>query len=215
MKNILFLSVTLFCLITSTTLSAAETQFIDFNDGVDGQAVGNFYQNSNLTILNGIWTTNAGVLTGASPPLGLMAEVSGTPFQSVFNEQNAIVGIFSEPVSRVSIIASDVGFAGAQLKVYDSNSGGTLLGTATISGLGAGVDNFDTLEVSASGILRFEVFQPFSNPDQSDGMGLDNLSFDISGISPVNVPLPIWTWLILASLLVSAANVVFKKNKRE
>jgi hypothetical protein len=95
---------------------------------------------------------------------------------------------FSSPVDFVSIFGLNVGEDGATMDAYDSAVGGTLLGSFTdhsvLSGVGA--DNNPLLSVTAVGIRRIELYQPFNTA--TEGLLFDNLTFTPEGTATVPEP---------------------------
>jgi hypothetical protein len=111
-----------------------------------------------------------------------------------------IVATFCEPQSLVSILAVNVGVAGARLDAYDAVTGGALVGFAEAFGIWdrgehlpppetgpcggvcaepnslACVHEERLLSVSASSIRRIEVYQPLSF--SIDRVHFDNLTFE-------------------------------------
>lgn len=75
-------------------------------------------------------------------------------------------------------MAADLGSAGFQIDACDAAVGGTLLTSSSAFGAGFGIGNFETVSVSAPGILRLEFYQP--NFDGDDGIVLDLFEFRTS-----------------------------------
>ncbi len=200
MRNLFFVAA---CAIALTTSGLFQSTAhggiisIDFDDGTgDGLEIGNFYQSLGITFIDAAWNDAFDTRPGSSSPfqLGSLSSSSqpkaGTP----------IVGVFSFDVDMVSISAIDVGFNDAQLDVYDSAVGGTLIASSIFEGVtelgntGAGQDT-GVLSVAVSGIRRFEIYQPKSDTP-FDGVLFDNLSFNEANV----VPEPATYGLFLAML---------------
>jgi hypothetical protein len=64
---------------------------------------------------------------------------------------------------------------GARLDVYDATIGGTLLTSDQVVGASGALDSNFTLSVTALGIRRAVLYQPFSV--EGEGVLFDNLSF--------------------------------------
>jgi hypothetical protein len=100
-----------------------------------------------------------------------------------------ISAVFASAVSSVSLLGLDIGANGFILKAFDSVSGGNLLALASFTGSDIGVGTFQSLTVSAAGILRVE-FSQITNVGGGDGMGFDDFSYDVSEV-PVPATLPL------------------------
>lgn len=189
---------------------ARASTVIDFNDGTVGDPIGNFYSSFGITFSNTSWGATAlSFQVGGSTGL-LLEDVFDNSFHPPFtpNRANPIIGIFDTAQAYVSILGVDIGAAGAELDAYDAAVGGNLIASATSSGTGAGIGNFDTLTVSAPGILRFDLFQP--HPTLGDGMVFDNLTFGTdpdAGIEPA-------TWILTTSGLVTVIALTVLKRRR-
>jgi len=167
-------------LFTGTAATAGVPVLIDFDDGTGSLVpIGDFYASLGVVFENGLWNQNLVGEPGKSEPFVLQAVDSGTAFASVFDEAHAIKARFPVPVDGVSIVALDVGLAGAEMKAYDAEVGGSVLGFDNMAGSGSGVGNFGTLAVTAPGIRRVEFYQPFPNPSSSDGLGFEDMQFDL------------------------------------
>ena len=197
-------------LIYSRGVARAST--ISFDDGTAGDAIGTFYATLGITFSNASWAFPApGFGIGGSTGL-VLEDVTDNGFNPPYSPTSTtpIVGAFSSPQDFVSILGVDVGAAGMELDAYDA--GGNLLGSPQFYGTGSGVGMFQTLSVSAPGIVRFDLYQP--SPNRSDGVAFDNLTFnadpptsetDDVGIEP-------GTWILLGSGLVALVAVGFLKR---
>ena len=167
----------------------AGAAFVDFEDGVQGSAIGGFYAGLGLTFSNAKWNDSFG-LAGSSGDLALAA------ISDPFNPSPAIpiVGTFASAQTRVSITAADVGVDGAALVGY--NDSGVEIARHEFYGEGAGVGAFTTLSIFAGGIAYFELFQPLDIMGGGDGLIWDDLSF-----SGAPVPLPGAVWLLGSGLV--------------
>jgi len=178
--------------------SASAATSIDFDDGISaGDPIGNFYSDLGITFLNAEWSDRFNGRPGTSSPFRLSSVDSGNQPKV----SSPIIGIFSSPVDMVSISAIDVGFNDARIDVYDAINGGNLLGFDLYEGvspLGNTFNPQDTeiLSVSASGIMRFELYQPKSEV-RNDGVAWDNLTYN--PMTPV--PEPSTSLLALGSIL--------------
>ncbi|MBZ5674631.1 MAG: PEP-CTERM sorting domain-containing protein [Acidobacteriia bacterium] len=168
--------------LASAVLVRAGTVTINFDDGTAGNAIGSFYAAQGLTFSNAGWTGLA--VTGITG-LGLVDitdDGANPPFTPT--PTTPIVGVFSSAQSFVSILAGDVGIAGAKIDVYDAVTGGNLIGSDSFFGTGTGAGQTATLSVSGSGILRFELYRPAA---ADEGLAFDNLTFS-AGSAPVPEP---------------------------
>ena len=148
---------------------------IDFEDGVSNAAIDAFYADHGVTFSQAKWRDLGQIVPGISGTFVLRhLQANLLPKMN-----DPIVGVFTgAAASMVSINAVDVGGNGARIDAYDSVSGGIQL--ATDMALDTG-NTFDTLTVSASGIVRFELYQPLSDFDPFDGVEWDDLSFILPG----------------------------------
>ena len=174
-------------LATLSFCSHVHAATIDFDDGTPNTAIGDTYAAFGVTFVNAqFWDYTSNPLDGMSLPISMLALDSGTPFPSVFDQAHAIVILFEQPPDAVSITALDVGLAGARMDVYDS--AGHLLAQDTLSGAGSGVGNFGQLSTEVADVRRIELYQPFPNPDNGDGVSFDNLSFTVGDSDGDGVP---------------------------
>jgi hypothetical protein len=162
-------------LLIAAGIGRAQTNLIDFDDGVTNAPIDAFYASRGVVMSNAIWSPNVDVhgtpFNGCSGQFVLFAQVGGTAPTS----QTPLVATFGIPLRFVAISASDVGVAGARLEAYDAEVGGNLIGSAQAIGTGVGFDIYRELEVAAIGIRRIHLFQP--QPNGSDGVVWDNLRF--------------------------------------
>ena len=148
---------------------------IDFEAGLVGNAIGGFYVGLGATFANASFVNNYSVAGSSGfQGLGDITDPSNPPFSPV--PSNPIKITFSSPISAFSIVACDVGAAGARIDAYDSLVGGLLVGFDQLIGAGAGVGTFTTLAVSSPSILRIELYQPVAAP--GDGMLFDQATFE-------------------------------------
>lgn len=174
---------------------ASTAATIDFDDGVEQDPVASFYEGMGVTFSpNTLWLPNfVDVIYGgggdATPPMSISV-ASVLPSVS-----DPMVATFCDPQSSVSILAVNVGEAGARLDAYDAEVDGTLVGFAEAFGatsLGE-IKNLQPgetcathphrcsheerlLSVSAASIRRVEIYRAL---DLSiDGVHFDNLAFE-------------------------------------
>ena len=191
-----------FTVLARAVPSSAST-LIDFDNGTDDSAVGSFYSGLGVTFSNTQWTDNFGV-PGSSGPLGISAIIGALgEFQP--DVSTPLVGVFSSPVSDVSIIALGVGEHGARIDAYDSAVGGSLVDFDEVFGIGLGTDIFFTLSTPGPMIRRIELYQPSQFLNIGDGLAWDDLVFIIPEPSTV----------ILAAIgLVGFAAFGWRRRKR-
>lgn len=159
----------------SLAVAADGATTIDFNDGASGTTIGNFYSTQGVTFLNGEWSDFS---TGFTPhPDSDGLRLVGNGFESQPKVGNPIEFTFSDPVESISIVANNVNANGARLDVYDSTVGGTLLASDQVIGASGALDSNFILSVSASGIRRGLLYQPFSV--EGEGVLFDNLDFSV------------------------------------
>ena len=183
-----------------TTALRAGIVSIDFNDGVAGTPIGNFY--SGVTFSNGSWEGPVPVNQSGTASAGLvLADIFDTGFASPFspNASTPIVAVFDVPVSSVSVVEVNVGVAGSELDAYDSASGGKLIGsdvvhTASSSGCCGAAFAFN-LVVSGANIRRIRIYQP--TPTVGNGIFFDNFSF-----TTVATAEPVTPALLLAGVIL-------------
>ena len=170
---------------------------IEFDDGIESDPIGSHYAAQGVTFdSNTVWVPN-GVgdcydFGGATAPLS----ISVPGIKPTFD--NPIIATFSAPQSLVSILAVNVGSAGARLDAYDAVSGGNLVGFAedfgstVIGELTTGgeegclpctepnqrtcVHEERLLSVSAPSIRRVEIYRAVTQ--SIDGVFFDNLTFE-------------------------------------
>jgi hypothetical protein len=177
---------------------------ITFDDGTAGASIGGFYSLLGVTFSNASWEpTIPQFQIGGSTGL-LLEDITDAGFNPPYTPTSAtpIVGTFSTPQNFVSILGVDVGVAGIELDAYDAASGGNLIGSAQFFGTGSGVGIFDTLSISAPGIVRFQLFQPSPTPAGSstpDGVAFDNLMFNSDPIDSGPEP---GTWMLMGAGLL-------------
>ena len=169
------------------------TTFINFNDGTQLAPIDNFYKTQGVIFQNAQWQNvllppfNVDDQIGASRPFVIQAINTASGLSSVIDEANAIVVMFSTPVSEVQILAGDVGIFHARINAYDALVGGNLVDFDEFLGSGSGTGKFGTLTVAAESIRRIELFQPALPPGtDADGLWFDDLSFqtmDCSNLS--------------------------------
>lgn len=190
-RTTLGLTFAIMLLSTGTAATAGVPVLIDFDDGTGSlEPIDDYYASLGVVFENGLWNQNLVGEPGKSEPFVLQAVDSGTPFVSVFDEAHAIKARFPVPLDGVSVVALDVGLAGAEMKAYDAEVGGSVLGFDNIGGAGSGVGNFGTLTVTAPGIRRVELYQPFPNPLSSDGVGFEDMQFDLPVPTVPSLSLP-------------------------
>ncbi len=190
--------------ISASLATPAWATFIDFNNGTATQAIGTFYLGQGLSFANASWQGPVSNQSG-TPSTGLfLADLGDNGFNPPYSPTatTPIVGIFSAPQSTVSILAVDVGSAGATLAAYDAASGGTLVGTDTFIGSGSGVGAYQTLTITAPSIMRFELYQPL--PNSEDGVFFDNLTF-----TPVPEPGTLCLCVIGVLLMTARSKIAF------
>lgn len=165
--------IALLALLASPTLAST----IYFDDGTVGPPIGSFYSGQGITFANASWIVPDQGQYGMCL-VDITDDGDNSPYTPT--STSPIVGTFSTPQFTVSILALDVGMAGATLNVYDSAVGGNLLASDTFMGVGLGVGVSHTLVVTAPNIVRFELFQPSpTHLSQNDGVFFDNLTFEV------------------------------------
>lgn len=170
---------------------------IDFNDGTSGVAIDGFYSPLGITFSNASWQ-GPNVNQSGTPSTGLfLADVTDTGPVTPYtpNSSTPIVGVFSSPETSVSILAFDIGAAGARIDAYDATVGGNLVAFDQFFGVGVGVGTYATLSVNGPSINRIELYQPSQSLALTDGVGFDNLS-----LSAAPVPEPSTLLLLGAGL---------------
>ena len=159
-----------------------QVTILNFDDGTDGAYIGGFYGSSGVIFSNAYWFPNLSRNTGqpfdgASPGafcFDRYAPDSNNGFPQIVYPSDPIIVLFTAPVTNVTVIALDVGDAGAEMDAYDSVVGGNLVATNQVFGGGIGVSSFFTLTNSAAAISRVEIYQPAANG--SDGIVFDTLT---------------------------------------
>jgi PEP-CTERM motif len=167
---------------------------INFDDGIATNPIGSFYSTLGVTFSNASWQTNFG-LAGFSGPLGA-GTIGADPYRS--SSAAPIVATFATPKNSASVVILDLGDNGFTLNAYDATTGGSLVSSMTLFGIGLGNNNFQTLSVSAASILRLEMFQAQSI--SADGAIVEDLQF----ASSTSAPEP-GTWALLALGLCGGA----------
>ena len=110
---------------------------MNFDDGTDGAYIGGFYGSSGVIFSNAYWFPNLSRNTGqpfdgASPGafcFDRYAPDSNNGFPQIVYPSDPIIVLFTAPVTNVTVIALDVGDAGAEMDAYDSVVGGNLVAT--------------------------------------------------------------------------------------
>lgn len=228
MRKFVFITIMVALMLGNLFVGISQTQAvtINFDDGTTNTSIDNHYSSLGVTFLNAQWVN---VLLppfdgvddhfGASLPLVIQAVSTADGNPRRIDETNAIIGIFSIPVTSISITALDVGGSHARIKAYDTLVGGTPIAEDTVFGInlsapglppvfGPGDNNFQTLTVSAPYIKRFELYQPDVHPIfRGDGVWFDNLEYN-----PIPEPSTIF---LLGSSLFVAAIVLRKKIKKQ
>jgi hypothetical protein len=204
------------CCLLISSRQVARASTVTFDDGMPGGVIGNFYSSLGITFSNATWAASLPSLQiGGSTGL-LLEDVTDTGFNPPYSPTptTPIVGTFDTPQDFVSILGVDIGVAGMELDAYDALTGGSLIASAQFYGTGTGVGTFQTLSVSAPGILRFDLFQP--TPTAGDGIAFDNLTFDAepadtgtpdAGIEP-------GTWILISSGIVGLIGLRLWKRLR-
>jgi hypothetical protein len=197
-----------FCLlIYSSQVARAST--ITFDDGTAGSAIGTFYASLGITFSNASWVASSPSLQIGSSTL--LADVTDNGFNPPYSPTptTPIVGTFSSSEDFVSILGIGIGDAGMELDAYDAITGGNLVASAQFYGTGTGVGTFQTLSVSAPGILRFDLFQP--SPAPGDSIAFDNLTFDADppAPDPSDIGIEPGTWILIASGLLALIGLRF------
>lgn len=157
---------------------AASATLINFDDGIEKNAIGNFYSPLGVSFSGASWQTNFG-LAGFSGRLAL-ASTNSNPFK--WDSSAPAIATFSTAATTASIVVLDLGENGFTLNAYDAAVGGNLVSSASLFGLGLGNNNFKTLSVSAASIFRLEMFQVFSASD--DGVIVEDFRFAAAAAVP-------------------------------
>ena len=155
---------------------------LDFNDGTNLSDIGSFYSALGVSFTTGEWnSTNAAgvVYDPLSTGLRLSGDSSGgNQFRP--KQTNPISFTFAFEVSNVSLIANNVNENGARIDLYDSVTGGNLVGTNAVFGAQGNLESNFVLGASGIGVRRVEIYQPGSF--SQEGVVFDNLTFDASPI---------------------------------
>ncbi len=190
-------------LISVTGQVQADLVTIDFNDGTVGNPINAFYSSNHTTFSNAEWYFFSGAGASDSDGLDIRSILNGTAIPPT----DPIVATFDISLDLVTILAVDVGELGAQLDVFDSVTGGNLLGSDSAFGVGGGVDNNLILSVSSAGIRRIELYQPNRiNLTQGDGVRFDNLTIQ-------TIPEPS-SLLFCAICVIGAAGIRCAQRRR-
>jgi hypothetical protein len=134
----------------------------------------------------------AGVsLFTTTDPLGPQIIQFGLPGQSGLNTLGGVggnhdfsqpIGIeFASPVSKVSILALDVGEDGLIMEAF--NAANVLVDSDSVTNLGAGVGEIDTLTVLGSGITKVTIREITFNDPGIDGHAIDDLRFEVQSVA--------------------------------
>ncbi len=185
----------------------AQTNCIDFDSGSVDAAIGSFYACEGVILANAVWATNRDArgepFAGATGSHVIIGQVNG----SSPTAQAPIVARFAAPVSFVSILATDVGTAGARLEAYDAENAGNYLGGIEHFGSGVGFDYYTNLQIVAQGIRRIHLFQPL--PNGSDGVVWDNLCYGPVVTSSAEMEISMYAGLRLTGSVGCAYNLQY------
>jgi hypothetical protein len=175
-------------LVAASTVLAVCSAFatptvINFDDGVDGTAVGNTYLALGVIASNVQFDTFS--CQGVCGPIGALKV---TNINDIYQPKvdNPMVFTFTNSVSFVSLYGVNVGANGYRLDAFDAEVSGNLIGFAENFGIGVGAQNNPLLSVSGSDIRRIEVYQPLSVA--VEGALWDVLTFDVEGSGQVPEP---------------------------
>ena len=160
-----------FALLGLLAVAPGHATLINFDDGSITNPIGGFYSPLGVAFSGATWQTNFG-LAGVSGPLAL-ASTNANAYK--WDSSAPVIATFSSAMSTVSLTAIDLGEDGFTLNAYDAATGGNLVGTMTLFGIGLGNNNFQTLSVSASSIFRVEMFQALSA--SIDGVIVEDFRF--------------------------------------
>jgi hypothetical protein len=169
--------------VAATRSIQCQTVNVNFDDGTIGSAIGDFYGCSGVQFSNVVWASNSDI--GGMPYAGASSGpcvISGQTSGSFPTSSSALIARFDAPVTDVSIVATDVGSAGAEIDAYDQTEGGNVVASDQFIGQGLGIQTYHVLTVHAASIRRVEWYQPA--PNGGDGIVWDNLTF-----GPSSVPL--------------------------
>jgi hypothetical protein len=172
----------LFAAVCAIAPLTAKATVIQFDDGTNGVAVNNYYQNLGVIFTNAVWTSNFS-LPGSSGAFGIN-NTSGYQWFSA----NPLIASFGSGVSFVSVYGIDIGLNGLRINAYDALTGGNLLSFQEVFGSDLGIGEFFKVEVSANNIKRVEIFQVRNVA--GDGILLDNFTFESAKVNaPTSVAL--------------------------
>ena len=189
------------------TASSVKADTINFDDGVADDAVGSFYAAQGVTFLNATFDSFGG-LNGGSAPLSIRSTLD----DYYPTAANPIAAIFSLAQASVSLTGLDVGENGFRMVAYDAVSGGNIVDTQTVFGVGYGGTQYFTLSVSGANIFRVEFFQVF--PAQGgDGIAFDNLVYNVQP-QTATIPEPATMALFGTGLLSAAGLIRFRRRKQ-
>lgn len=168
--------------VVCTTVAKAET--LTFDGGPEVGEIASTYAPLGVTFANAKLISNGvGVdyhNSQATPSLSITAASSN----GLNSAADPIIATFASPQPSISILAVNVGAAGAKIVAYDALEGGTVVSSAEAHGLTASGELVNNgvlqaeeflLQVIGPGIRRIELFRP--NPDATDAIQFDNLSF--------------------------------------
>lgn len=186
----------------------ADVVFINFDGAgaVAGAAIGSFYSAQGVTFTNAQWNLRNGDFGSSSPFIAIGITSSFNPKAS-----SPIVMTFSSAISSFSLDAINAGSLGARIDAYDAEIGGNLIATDDFFGVGAG-GTVDMLSLTGSNIRRIAFYQP--NAGQSEGVGFDNITFNVSPTGTVPEPAS-WALagLALAGLAATRRRVAQRQPK--
>ena len=192
--RVLFFTFILWSLLSSLVYAATT---IDFDDGSQGDSVGNQYSVLGITFGNAKFVSTYG-LPGSSGLIGIASESTGYNFDIA----NAVVANFSTGFTSVSITGIDIGGNGLRMDAYDNL--GTLVGSDDWDGgTGEGTGEFQTLTISDPLIFQIVIYQlrqdtliEWEGVLTPEGVILDNLVFETSA-----VPVPTTAFVFIVGLL--------------
>ena len=201
-KRHFVLSFATLLLIASAPALHASTIILNFNDGANGDFVGNFYAASGVTFsANTQWSNFASTDEAAEGVGGLkITDFTGTFYQPKVD--SPLVATFSTPVSTFSIRGVNVGGNGVRVEAYDAAVGGNLVAFDQNIGTGDGIANHPLITLTpgpSTSIRRVVMYQPLSA--LTEGVLFDNMSF-----TPIIVPEPATALLALAFILSAAGS---------
>ena len=110
----------------------------------------------------------------------------GSPDESFFAEDQAIVVTFDSPVHAVDITAINVGAGGARIDAYGDPAGDQFITSSEVFGSGTGGSNNPRFGLTATGIRRLELYSPFgATVANRDGIFFDDLTVSFQASAPV------------------------------